>query len=217
MYEFNAPQRLFFFAVALLLLGGIGWGLRKNSQPPVTFTARSALAGEKPGSPPAPRTRQGGASARSASPASTKLVVHVAGAVKKPGVYALAPGKRVVDAIRAAGGPARSADLDALNLAARVGDGQQILIPTRGAGERPAAAGRRGRGSSVKSAPGMVNVNTASLEELDTLPGVGPSTAQKIIEYRDSHGPFASPEGLMDVKGIGPKKLEKMRPFLLLQ
>ncbi|MBW3622483.1 MAG: helix-hairpin-helix domain-containing protein [Armatimonadetes bacterium] len=211
-------QRGVFIALALMLLGGIGFGLRKNAQPPpVTFLSGSAYARNAPRQTPSTRPRIGGASPARTPPASTLLVVHVAGAVKKPGVYALAPGKRVIDAVNKAGGAARSADLDSLNLAARIGDGQQIFIPAKGSGTGPSSPSRRSAAKSVKTASGMVNVNTATLEELDRLPGVGPSTAQKIMEYRDSHGPFTSPEGLLEVKGIGPKKLEKMRPYLLLQ
>lgn len=212
MFEFNPMQRNMLIALAILLLGGIGAGMRRNAQPPAVAFIAGGTAGASPLHTTGGRGRRGGASQAPKSAPASPLVVHVAGAVKKPGVYALAPGKRVIDAIKAAGGATRNADLDELNLAAHIGDSQQILVPKRGS--RTASSRRSGRGS--QAAPGMVNINTASAEELDALPGVGPSTAQKIVEHRDSHGPFATAEGLLGVKGIGPKKLAKMKPHILL-
>lgn len=157
--------------------------------------------------------------------ANVRLVVHVAGCVKKSGVYKLEDGSRVVDAIHAAGGPTSEADLDALNLAAKVRDGSQILVPskqatvpTSSAPAMPPVAATPA--SSAASAPVQggqpVNINTAGLAELDQLPGVGPATAQKILAYRNQIGRFSSVDQLMEVKGIGPKKLEKMRLFIRL-
>jgi competence protein ComEA len=147
------------------------------------------------------------------------VVVHVAGAVRKPGVYTLRANQRVVDAVRLAGGPARDADLDALNLAARMTDGQQILVPRK---EKATARSRSSRSTTASrsrsSLPsGPININTASETELDQLPGIGPATARKIIEYRTQSGPFSTPDDLMSVKGIGPKKLARIRPFVRVQ
>lgn len=154
---------------------------------------------------------------------SASLVVHVAGCVKKTGVYVLKPGARVVDAIHAAGGPTADANLDGINLAARAKDAEQIVVPSNRAASASVAASIRPTAARTKSSPvyqpsadGMVNINTAGMDELDQLPGVGPATAQKILDYRNQIGQFSSVDQLEEVKGIGPKKLEKMRPFIRL-
>jgi len=128
------------------------------------------------------------------------IVVHVAGAVRRPGVYRMRAGTRVEGAVRQAGGATARADLDALNLAARVEDGRQVVVPRRGA-----AAGGAG------APAGPVNLNTATEEQLGTLDGVGPMTARKIIEYREAHGGFGSVDELDQVPGIGPKRLAALR------
>jgi len=133
-------------------------------------------------------------------------VVHVAGAVRRPGVYELGPGARVQDAVRRAGGARHGANLDAVNLAARVADGQQIIVPAAGAA--PAADGT----GEAPSAP--VSLGSATLEQLQTLDGVGPATAQKIVAYRTEHGGFRSVDDLANVAGIGPKKLAAIKPHV---
>lgn len=145
-----------------------------------------------------------------------EVLVHVAGAVRKPGVYALSSETRVIDAIQKAGGLAANADPDRLNLAERVVDGTQIVVPLKG-GVAPAPSGPAPVASPGPSASGgLVSINSASAAELDTLPGIGPATAAKIIEYRQSRGGFRSIEELAAVKGIGPKKLEQLRPRVRL-
>ena len=120
-----------------------------------------------------------------------KILVHVVGAVRKPGLYRLADGSRIDDAIRTAGGAKPKADLELINLAAPVADGQQVIVPARGRG------GTAGSSSALGAPPrGPVHLNTATLEELDTLPGVGPVTAQKILDYRNEHGAFKSVDEL---------------------
>lgn len=167
---------------------------------------------------------------RSPPDPGVSIIVHVAGRVRNPNVYRLPPGSRVAEAINAAGGPLSDSNLDAVNLAAKVKDGERVFVPTRTvqisappgvlqAGSSPPAPGTTtpSAGSSGKlttPGQGIVNINTADLTELQRLPGVGPSTAQKIIDHRNTIGAFRSVEQLMDVKGIGPKKLEKMRPFV---
>src|ERR671934_2477181 len=137
-------------------------------------------------------------------PAGVALV-HVAGAVERPGVYRLREGERIQDAVRRAGGARRGADLNAINLAAKVADGQQVVVPRRGsAAVAPAAA------SGGASQP-PVSLNTATAEQLDTLDGVGPATAQKILDWRRQHGGFRSIDDLGEVPGIGPKKLAALR------
>lgn len=139
--------------------------------------------------------------------AGTSAVVDVSGEVRRPGVYKLPPGARVQDAVRRAGGALRHADLQAVNLAAKVADGVQIVVPRTGAG---GGAGAAAAGSG--SAPvGPVNLNTATAEQLDTLDGVGPATAAKILAYRQQHGGFSSVSQLDQIPGIGPKKLAALR------
>lgn len=138
------------------------------------------------------------------------LVVDVAGAVNNPGVYELKDGSRVAAAIDAAGGLAPEADVSGINRASKLVDGQKIYIPL--AGESSAASGAANSASTdANASSGLVNINTASLEELDALPGVGPSTAQAIIDDRTQNGAFASIEDLLRVSGIGEKKYEKLK------
>lgn len=131
--------------------------------------------------------------------ATPALVVHVAGAVRRPGLYRLAEGKRVADAVARAGGATAPADTAAINLAAPLADGMQVIVPSRVAG----AAG--------PSVPGRVSLSSASAAELDALPGVGPVTAQKIVDYRAAHGGFRSVDDLDAIPGIGPARIDQLR------
>jgi competence protein ComEA len=142
-----------------------------------------------------------------AAPAATAgpLLVHVVGAVRHPGVYELAAGARARDAVKAAGGATKRAVLEGLNLAAPVADGEQVVVPVKG--QPPHAA-------ATPSKPAIVRLNQADVAALDTLPGVGPATAQRIIAWRDEHGPFGSVEDLLDVPGIGESKLGAMRELI---
>jgi competence protein ComEA len=140
----------------------------------------------------------------------TVALVHVAGAVRSPGVYRLRDGERVQDAVRRAGGPRAGADLNAINLAAKVADGQQVVVPRRGAaGAVPVSGAETGEPGSAPQPP--VSLNTATAEQLDTLDGVGPATASKILEYRRQHGGFRSIDDLGEIPGIGPKRLAALR------
>lgn len=134
------------------------------------------------------------------------VVVDVVGAVASPGLYTLDGGARVADAVAAAGGAAAGADLDALNLARVVVDGEQVRVPLIG---EPVVGGFAVGGAV--STDGRVNINAADVAELDRLPGVGPVLAARIAEYRNAHGPFASVDALDDVSGVGPALLEKVR------
>ena len=146
-----------------------------------------------------------------AAPASFGLVVvHVSGHVKQPGVYELDVGDRVSDAIDAAGGPSADADLDSINLARVLSDGEQIRVAAVG---ESAAGGAGGAGRAVGGG-GAININSADAAALETLPGVGPVLASKIIAYRESNGPFKSPQDLDDVSGIGPALLEQIVPLV---
>jgi competence protein ComEA len=143
-----------------------------------------------------------------------RLVVHVAGAVRDPGVYRLAAGARVDDAVARAGGATRRADLGGLNLAAELEDGRQVLVPERARGGGTAAAGSATAPEPVPGQP--LNLNTATLEQLDTLSGIGPLTAQKILEYREELGGFGSIEELGEIPGIGEKRLASLREEVTL-
>lgn len=154
------------------------------------------------------------------APATTmtvaRLTVHVDGAVASPGVYVVVGElPRVNDAIVAAGGLAEGADTTGLNLAAAVADGDKVHVPLEGEGQptgvpEPAGSSQASAQGGTKSS-GLVNINKASVEELDALPGVGQSTAQAIVDDRDANGAFASIEDLMRVSGIGEKKFEKLK------
>ena len=153
------------------------------------------------------------------------ITVYVSGEVVKPGVYVLLATSRIIDALQAAGGPTSAADLVVVNLAAPLVDATQVFIPRIGSTPRATlprphaginlpttgTSGGVSVGSGVTSAAGIVDINSASLADLDALPGVGPSTAQAIIDYRIANGPFASVDDLLNVRGIGPSKLAAMR------
>ena len=152
---------------------------------------------------------------------SDEIVVHVAGAVKKPGVVRIPRGSRVDDAVKAAGGFSSRADPDSVNLAQPLEDGVQVYVPRRGETvqvEARVGVVRQGATSEHKEPqPGKINVNTASAEQLESLPGVGPATARAIIEYRRQNGGFHSVDELLEVRGIGPKKLEQIRPYVVVK
>jgi competence protein ComEA len=137
--------------------------------------------------------------------AAPPVVVHVVGAVRVPGLYRLGRGKRVADAVERAGGATGKADLALINLAAPVADGQQIVVPARA----PPGAAAGGEGDDGAAA-GPMHLNTATLEQLDELPGVGPVTAQKILDYRQKHGAFSSVRELDAIPGIGPARLAQL-------
>jgi competence protein ComEA len=160
-------------------------------------------------STPAPASGSGNGSVRLESRPTTVALVHVAGAVRTPGVYRLRDGERVQDAVRRAGGPRAGADLNAINLAAKVADGQQVVVPRRGAAGAAPVGGETGEAGGPPQAP--VSLNTATAEQLDTLDGVGPATASKILEYRRQHGGFRSIDDLGEIPGIGPKRLAALR------
>lgn len=153
-----------------------------------------------------------GSAAAGGGQAGVGVVVHVVGAVRRPGLYRLAAGSRVADALAQAGGAAAAADVALVNLAAPLADGQQVVVPTRAAaGGGGSGARADGEGSADQ---GPVHLNTASLSELDALPGVGPVTAQKIVDYREKHGAFSSLEDLDAIPGIGAAKIEQLRDLV---
>lgn len=159
-------------------------------------------------------------------PAPTKapIAVHVIGAVPRPGLYQFSEGARVQDAIDAAGGLLASSNTDAINLAALLTDGQQLDIPYRSGEARvdddssPSLPGSSQATatpvSSSNSNGDLININTATLSELDSLPGIGPSLAQRIIDYREENGAFSTIEEIMDVSGVGPSTFENIKDLI---
>jgi competence protein ComEA len=139
-----------------------------------------------------------------------RLFVHVTGAVRHPGVYRLPPWARLDLAVRRAGGGTRAADLAGVNLAAKLSDGQQVVVPAR-AGTGAAAPGSPAASAAGGEAQGPISLNSATLEQLDTLEGVGPATAQKILDWRAQHGGFGSVDDLKQISGIGPKRFEALK------
>ncbi len=177
------------YVLLAVALAGLGW----------------RLAGSAAG-PTQPRAQ---AAATIASRPAQAFVVHVAGAVRKPGVYRIPDGGRVQQAIRLAGGATAKADLAAINLAAPLQDGQQVLVPARVV----AVAG--GAGSASSSASGApISLSTATVEQLDSLDGIGPTLAARIVDWRTRHGGFASVDQLMDVPGIGQARLDAIKSGL---
>lgn len=170
-----------------------------------------ALAGKYLAGGGAPAAPPAAALERTAPARAAVVVVHVVGAVRRPGLYRLPDGSRIADAVRRAGGATRAASLDAVNLAAPVADGTQVVVP-----EEPppqAAPGSPAR-AEPGAAAGPIRLNVATVEELDTLPGIGPVTAQKIVDWRQKHGAFASVDDLDAIPGIGPARLEQLRELV---
>ena len=153
----------------------------------------------------------GGVAAGGAAGAPAELVVYVVGAVRRPGLYRVGPGSRVADAVARAGGVTRKADPAGLNLAAPVADGEQVLVPAML--PRAVAAAE---GIAVAGAPaGPIQLSSATAEQLDSLPGIGPATAAKILDYRTAHGAFRSVDELDEVPGIGPTRVEQLRGLVV--
>lgn len=232
--------RLVAGAAAVAVLGVVGWRLldTPSAPPEMALPMTSGSGQDAPGGSSEPGRAatddpgeiDGGPPARGEGAAGTDgaepsgLVVHVAGAVREPGVQRLGPEARVVDAVEAAGGATDDADLARVNLAAPLEDGQQVYLPRVGedppeatpplGGSTPAA----GTSGSV-SGPGdneLVNINTAGTTELEALHGIGPALAQAIVDHRNEHGPFTSIEQLTDVRGIGQAKLDGVRDQVTL-
>ena len=202
----------------IVMVVGVWWVVRVPPPPPESTIpfASSTVAASSVGA---------GSVAIPTMPVS-RITVYVSGEVAKPGVYVLLPTARMIDAVQAAGGATSAADLVVVNLAAPLVDAAQVFIPRIGSTPRvklprphaginlptagTAVVGAVG-GTSATAVPGIVDLNSASLSDLDSLPGVGPSTAQAIIDYRVANGPYASVDDLLNVRGIGPSKLAAMR------
>jgi competence protein ComEA len=186
MPEMSRTQLAVYAAVAVaVLLIGARW--IRSDETPASASGGVSFAAD---------AEEGG------GPDTRDVVVHVAGAVRRPGVYRLPAGSRVADAVRRAQGLAPGALQDGINLAARLSDGQQVVVPRRGAAGAAAAA------------EGPVSLGTATVEQLDAIEGIGPVTAQKIVEFRDEHGGLSSIEELDQISGIGPSTMEALRAEL---
>ena len=245
MEKLTRSQSIGLFVLLAILLGGIAFTairtLSAPASPGISLkeapAPQSPLTTNPPASPPAtmPPTQEATPTA-----AATELVVHVAGAVKKPGVYHLKADARNADALEAAGGATPEANTDGVNLAAHVQDGVQLYIPTHkeqpagGAAESPPAASvtknhdtksphspasshsEKGDKSAKLSDPsqGQINLNTADTEQLQRIPGIGPAMAEKVLAFRKENGGFKTIEDLLQVSGIGERKFEKMKPFV---
>lgn len=246
----SARQRLAYLAIALLLLFGASFSGARYLQP-------SASVKLNPVEDPTPPSKsvESGATPNSVEPAGN-VVVHVAGAVRTPGLVHMTSGDRVGDAIKQAGGAKPNADLDQLNLAAKLVDGTQIFVPViesvAQVGKSKSTSAKRPKsqidkrstylGGKIHADPlyqpvapvrppkvavnepkeekatiaGSVSLNTATQSDFERLPGIGPATAKKIVDYRSQHGQFNSVDELMEVKGIGPKKMEAIRRLVRL-
>lgn len=150
--------------------------------------------------------------ARAGAAASAAVVVDVAGAVRSPGLYRLARGGRIADAVARAGGATAKANLALVNLAAPLADGEQVVVPAAGAAA-PAVGAIATPAGAAQTGP--VHLNTATVEQLDALPGVGPVTAQKIVEYRQQHGAFTSVAELDAIPGIGPRRIDELKGLVV--
>ncbi len=244
----DARIRIALIVICLACLLGSGGVLlrgRQSAPPPIVFSHMPAAAAGPAKASPAPATEASGTLRDAARPA--QLYVDVAGAVRRPSLYVLPKGSRVMQALLAAGGPAADADTDAVNLAEPLTDGEKVFVPKLGA--IPAAAmippaltpaaktapaalsataakgGKNGAGKGAGSSRSskisadsgeQIGLNSATLEQLERLPGVGPSMAAKILAYRQQSGGFAKIDDLSLVPGIGPKKLAKLAPLVSL-
>jgi competence protein ComEA len=209
------PARLATGAGAVLLLAVTAWWLLRSPAPPVEQSLPQAGRVTTSASAPASPSGASGASGLSgpsgagpplASTTAAELMVQAAGAVASPGVYRVPLGARVLDVVTAAGGPTAAANLQAIALASRVADGQRVYVP---------AVGEAVTAETAVSAPAApLDLNQATVDQLDELPGVGPATAQAIVDYRARHGPLASVDDLLEVRGIGPAKLDGFRDLV---
>ena len=214
----SPKERFGYVALAAVFLAGIGFVAAKNLrrparielhqtvQPAVSFDHGSSRSTASSGN------RQDYAS-------SSELIIDVAGAVRRPGLVSIPAGARLFDAIQAAGGPADDANLDAVNLAAKASDGSQVYVPHLGSPIQGASPpGGSGPHAQIGKHPaGIINLNSADVSQLTSLPGIGASTAQKIVDYRTEHGTFRVVDDLMAVQGFSRKKVDAIREWVITE
>ena len=191
--RFHPREAVALAVLAALVVTGATIGWARGRTPP----AAAALPATDVVESPAPSARP-------------EIVVHVVGAVRTPGVYRFSSGARVLDAVEAAGGLARDAEPARLNMARPLVDGEQVVVPRKG--EVPPVVSASGAHGGAQGAGGKLNINLASETELQSLPGIGPVLAKRIVDYRAAHGPFRSVRDLLKVQGIGQKKFESLEP-----
>lgn len=203
------PPRERHWAYYILLSALVNAALLGAAVPALRWPRHSAVRIETP-----PPTR-----ATSAMPA--ELVVYISGAVSRPGVYHLKAGAILQDAVQAAGGLVQDADAERVNLAQRLADGQHVHVPRLGEPTTQPASAMADEEASGTTAPAtagaLVNINTATVDELDTLPGIGPQLAGRIVAYRQAHGPFSTVDELQNVDGVGEKTVERLRSLVTVQ
>jgi competence protein ComEA len=203
--QLSRSQLLVYGALAVvLLLVGARWIRGANERGSEPGGVAFAADGD-----PAPGEEAPGGGSLAVAAGGEDVVVHVAGAVRDPGVFRLPAGSRVTDAVERAGGPSAKAAVDGINLAARVADGQQVVVP----GRAPGAGATVGAGAAPGAAAtdGPISLGSATLEQLDTIEGIGPVTAQGILDFRDERGGLSSVEELDELSGIGPATMEALR------
>jgi len=202
-------------ALTLTALGALAW-YSAQPGPTVPVEARIPYATTSASDVAATQTPAQGPSADQDE--ATELLVHVAGAVERPGIVTLEPGARIGDAVTAAGGPTSDADVHQLNLAAPVVDGLQVRVPVSGEVVPPGGIPPQTEtgGGTGPGAVSIVDVNSATEAELEALPGIGPALASAIVEWRARNGPFSTPDDLLDVPGIGPAKLDGLVDHIVL-
>lgn len=217
-----APRHVAVLAVVLVLgLAWLAWTFLRARPEPIPDARPTTAASGSPVAQPNPTRQQPaptqpGATQPQASPQTTGnaqplLVVHVAGKVRRPGLIKAPPGSRVADVLTLAGGPLRGVDLTSLNLARQVTDGEQIIVGQLAPTNQPPSSAA----SNPTTAPNStVDLNTATLAQLDALPGVGPVLAQRILDYRTQNGPFTTIDQLQEVPGVGPKKFDSLKPHV---
>ncbi len=202
-------------SVAALVVGALVWiAVFRADPPPPELTIPYAPSSEATADAREPHHDVAAAADPAAPPA--EILVHAAGAVRHPGVYALGAGARVSDLLAAAGGPLPAADLDRVNLAAPLADGSRVYVPEVGEDQAPSVvAGELSPGGATgagEADPGQsISINTATAAQLEQLPGVGPATAAAIVDHRERQGPFGSVDELIEVRGIGEAKLAALR------
>ncbi len=214
----SPKERFGYVALVAVFLAGIGFVAAKNLRRPARIelhqTEQPAISFDHGNSRSQPSDGN-----RQEYSSSAEIIVDVAGAVRRPGLVSLQPGARLFDAIQAAGGPADDANMDAVNLAAKASDGSQVYVPHIGSpvqgASPPGGSGPHVQG--VKHPAGIINLNSADVSQLTSLPGIGATTAQKIIDYRTEHGTFRVVDDLMAIQGFSRKKVDAIREWVITE